>query len=126
MSRGMQQKVAIARALISVPPVLLLDEPTTGLDPLSRRQVCQFIRGLQQDQATSILLTTHDMQEAESLCDRIAVMAQGRIVACGRLGELQAQVAQGGEHPADISLETVFFRLTGENLQEEASYVQSA
>ena len=58
MSRGMQQKVAIARALISVPPVLLLDEPTTGLDPVSRRQVRSFIKDLQQDQGTSILLTT--------------------------------------------------------------------
>ncbi|MGV3522939.1 MAG: ABC transporter ATP-binding protein [Candidatus Sericytochromatia bacterium] len=126
MSRGMQQKVAIARALISVPPVLLLDEPTTGLDPVSRRQVCQFIRGLQQDQATTILLTTHDMQEAESLCDRIAVMARGRIVACGRLAELQALVAQAGECVSEVSLETVFFRLTGENLQEGKNHVQSA
>lgn len=126
MSRGMQQKVAIARALISVPPVLLLDEPTTGLDPVSRRQVREFIRELQQDQGISILLTTHDMEEAQALCNRIAIMAKGRIVAVGKRAELQALAVQPGEDAASLKLEEIFFRLTGQNLEEETSYVQSA
>lgn len=131
MSRGMQQKVAIARALISVPPVLLLDEPTTGLDPVSRMQVRQFIRELQQDQDTSILLTSHDMDEAQALCQRIAIMAQARIVAVGRLPELQQLAARPQDPPgAILSLEEIFFRLTGQHLgeheQEENDYVQTA
>lgn len=126
MSRGMQQKVAIARALLSVPPVLLLDEPTTGLDPVSRRQVRDFVRELQQDQGTTMLLTTHDMEEAEALCDRIAIMARGRLVASGRLSELQAQVAAPGEKAAGIKLEDIFFRLTGETYEEASNHVQSA
>lgn len=125
MSRGMQQKIAIVRALLSVPPVLLLDEPTTGLDPVSRRQVRAFVRELQQDQGTTMLLTTHDMEEAEALCDRIAIMSKGRLVASGKLGELQLQVARDGESAGSIKLEEIFFRLTGETY-EEATHVQSA
>lgn len=123
MSRGMQQKVAIARALLSVPPVLLLDEPTTGLDPVSRKQVREFIRYLQQDEGTSILLTTHDMEEAQALCQRIAIMARGEIIAVGRLSELQQQVARPTEDPNTLSLESIFFRLTGVS-QEELAYVE--
>lgn len=126
MSRGMQQKVAIARAMISVPPVLLLDEPTTGLDPVSRRQVRAFVRELQQDQGTSILLTTHDMEEAAALCQRIAIMCKGRIVAAGSLAELQLLAAETHENASALKLEDIFFRLTGQNLEEEAHYVQSA
>lgn len=126
MSRGMQQKVAIARALLSVPPVLLLDEPTTGLDPVSRRQVREFIRELQQDQGTSMLLTTHDMEEAEALCDRIAIMVRGRLVASGKLQDMQNQVARPGESSQTIKLEEIFFRLTGETYEEATSHVQTA
>jgi len=126
MSRGMQQKVAIARALISVPPVLLLDEPTTGLDPVSRRQVRSFIKDLQQDQGTSILLTTHDMEEAEALCDRIAIMAKGQIIAVGKMTELQVLSAKSGENPESLKLEEIFFRMTGQSMEEEENYVQSA
>lgn len=126
MSRGMQQKVAITRALLSVPPVLLLDEPTTGLDPVSRRQVREFVRELQQDQGTTMLLTTHDMEEAEALCDRIAIMSKGRLVAAGRLHELQQQVSAAGENTAQIKLEDIFFRLTGETYEEASNHVQSA
>ncbi len=124
MSRGMQQKVAITRALLSVPPVLLLDEPTTGLDPVSRRQVRQFIRGLQQDQGTTILLTTHDMEEAQALCQRIAVMADGKILAIGKLVELQALVVLPNETAENLSLEDVFFRMTGKT-KEELVYAES-
>jgi ABC-2 type transport system ATP-binding protein len=80
MSRGMQQKVAIARALLSQPRVLLLDEPTTGLDPRSKREVQAVVRELQEQDNTTILLTTHDMTEAENLCDRIAIMDKGKVV----------------------------------------------
>lgn len=123
MSRGMQQKVAIARALISVPPILLLDEPTTGLDPVSRREVKQFIKEVQTLHNTTILLTTHDMKEAQDLCQRIAVMGKGQIVAVGTLQALQAQVAQPQEVAETIDLESIFFRLTGTSLTENKEEV---
>src|SRR2546430_3117412 len=83
MSRGMQQKISIARALMINPPVLLLDEPTTGLDPRSRREVQTFLEDLRRRDGTTILLTTHDMAEAERLCARIGFLAHGRLVAEG-------------------------------------------
>ncbi|MGE3726840.1 MAG: ATP-binding cassette domain-containing protein, partial [Candidatus Sericytochromatia bacterium] len=119
MSRGMQQKVAIARALIAVPPVLLLDEPTTGLDPVSKREVRSFIKEVRQDHATSILLTTHDMQEAEDLCDRIAVMSDGRLVQVGTLDTLRNLVLKPAEDKNTLGLEEIFFRLTGKSIYEE-------
>jgi ABC-2 type transport system ATP-binding protein len=81
MSRGMQQKVAIARAFLSSPILLLLDEPTTGLDPRSKQDVQVFVRELRDTHDATILLTTHDMDEADALCDRIAIIDGGRIVA---------------------------------------------
>src|SRR5438045_6028006 len=83
MSRGMQQKVAIARAFLTAPIVLLLDEPTTGLDPRSKIDVQTFIEQLRVEHGATILITTHDMDEAEVLCDRVAIIDQGRIVAMG-------------------------------------------
>ena len=80
MSRGMQQKVAIARAFLTAPIVLLLDEPTTGLDPRSKIDVQTFVRELRDDHGATIMITTHDMDEAEALCDRVAIIDQGRIV----------------------------------------------
>ena len=81
MSRGMQQKVAIARAFLTAPILLLLDEPTTGLDPRSKRDVQEFVLDLRDDHDTTIVLTTHDMEEADRLCDRIAILDKGKIVA---------------------------------------------
>src|SRR5579884_3453695 len=81
MSRGMQQKVAIARAFLTAPIVLLLDEPTTGLDPRSKIDVQNFVQELREVHDATILITTHDMDEAEALCDRVAIIDQGRIVA---------------------------------------------
>lgn len=118
MSRGMQQKVAIARALLTRPPVLLLDEPTTGLDPRSKREVQAVVRELREQEGTTILLTTHDMAEAETLCDRIAIMDGGRIVALDTPEGLRARVPSGNGHAA--SLEEVFLALTGKKLTEEA------
>jgi ABC-2 type transport system ATP-binding protein len=105
MSRGMQQKVAIARALLSKPRLLLLDEPTTGLDPRSKREVQAVVRELREQHGTTILLTTHDMTEAENLCDRIAIMDQGRVVALDTPEALRASIPQNGHV---ITLEDVF------------------
>jgi ABC-2 type transport system ATP-binding protein len=116
MSRGMQQKVAIARALLSRPALLLLDEPTTGLDPRSKREVQTFIEELRRDQATTILLTTHDMLEADALCDRIAILEGGRVAALDTPLGLKRQVAGNG-HQA--TLEEVFLQLTGKALVSE-------
>lgn len=109
MSRGMQQKIAIARAILINPPLLLLDEPTTGLDPKSRRDVQAYIEEIREEQGTTILLTTHDMVEAERLCARIGFLAHGRLVAEGTAKEL----ASGYNN-----LEEAFIKATGVKLDE--------
>ena len=117
MSRGMQQKVAIARALLTAPVLLLLDEPTTGLDPRSKHEVQTLVRELRDTHDATIVLTTHDMGEAEALCDRIAIVDDGRIVALDTPTELKKLVAQNGHAP---SLEDVFMQLTGKKLKDES------
>jgi ABC-2 type transport system ATP-binding protein len=117
----MQQKVAIARALLTRPAVLLLDEPTTGLDPRSKLEVQAVIRELCQQDGTTILLTTHDMTEADNLCDRIAVMDLGEVVALDSPEALKTLVDGGNGHPA--TLEDVFLELTGKKLVEENGQV---
>ena len=117
MSRGMQQKVAIARALLTQPILLLLDEPTTGLDPRSKREVQAFLEELQATHDTTILLTTHDMQEADALCDRIAILDDGQIVALDTPTGLKALVPRTNGH--DPTLEDVFMELTGKRLVKE-------
>ncbi|MFO7173206.1 MAG: ABC transporter ATP-binding protein, partial [Bacillota bacterium] len=116
LSRGQQQKVAIARALMTNPRLLLLDEPTTGLDPKSKREVQDFILEAQREHGATVILTSHDMEEAERLCQRVAFMDEGRFVALGTPGELKAQF---GAHP-EQSLEAVFLACTGKGLGEEA------
>ncbi len=129
LSRGMQQKVAIARALLTSPILLLLDEPTTGLDPRSKRDVQDFILELQRTHDATVLLTSHDMDEVERLCGRIALMNEGRFVARGTAEELKQQVrerrrerlASGETADADrrangngeVTMEDVFIELTG-------------
>ncbi len=120
MSRGMQQKVAIARALLSRPRLLLLDEPTTGLDPRSKREVQAVVQELRQ-QGITIVLTTHDMIEAENLCDRIAIMDKGRVVALDTPSNLRALISQRNGHAP--TLEDVFLELTGHQLAAEESGV---
>lgn len=115
MSRGMQQKVAIARALLSHPRLLLLDEPTTGLDPRSKREVQAVIRELRTDFGTTILLTTHDMTEAETLCERIAIMDSGRVVALDTPGNLKKRFPE--KDGQAVTLEDVFLELTGKQLK---------
>jgi ABC-2 type transport system ATP-binding protein len=118
MSRGMQQKVAIARALLSTPMLLLLDEPTTGLDPRSKREVQAFVRELRDRHNTTIVLTTHDMAEADKLCDRVAIMDSGRIVALDTPDNLKALAeSSNGREP---TLEDVFLELTGKKLIKES------
>lgn len=117
MSRGMQQKVAIARALLSHPKLLLLDEPTTGLDPRSKREVQAVIRELRTDFGTTMLLTTHDMVEAEALCDRIAIMDKGKVVALDTPAALKLRLPQIEGNEA--TLEDVFLALTGKDLKSE-------
>ena len=117
MSRGMQQKVAIARAFLTKPIVLLLDEPTTGLDPRSKREVQTFVEELRDTHDATILLTTHDMQEADALCDRIAILDEGRIVALDTPVELKKLVPCTNGH--DPTLEDVFMELTGKQLVKE-------
>ena len=116
MSRGMQQKVAIARAFLSSPIVLLLDEPTTGLDPHSKREVQTFVRELRDTHDTTILLTTHDMYEADALCDRVAIIEGGQIVALDTPAGLKQRIPHNGHEP---TLEDVFLELTGKRLVTE-------
>ncbi len=116
MSRGMQQKVAIARALLSRPRLLLLDEPTTGLDPRSKREVQAVIQELNQVHGTTILLTTHDMVEADNLCNRIAIIDGGKIVALDTPMALKQIITRNGHEP---TLEDVFLELTGKALVSE-------
>ena len=118
LSRGQQQKIAVARSFVTSPILMLLDEPTTGLDPRSKRDVQAFIRQVQQEHGATILLTTHDMEEAEVLCDRISFIAGGRIVAEGTPLELRRRVA-GGRPVEEITMETVFMELTGKSIEED-------
>ncbi len=111
LSRGMQQKVAIARAFLTAPMLLLLDEPTTGLDIRSKREVQTFVRDLRLEHDATIVLTTHDLDEAERLSDRIGILHEGRLVAEGTAGELRARYGASG-------LEDVFMTATGKRLDE--------
>ena len=108
LSRGERQKVAVARAFMSTPALLLLDEPTTGLDPRSKREVQRVIREMRDEASTTVLLTTHDMEEAERLCDRVGILHEGRLVAMGTPAELVARA--GGDVG---SLEDAFIKFTG-------------
>lgn len=109
LSGGMKRRLVLARALLNEPELLILDEPTTGLDPMSRRQVWEMIRA-QQSKGRTLILTTHYMEEAQLLCNRVAIMDSGRIVATGSPEELMNEY--GG------SLEDVYLKLTGKRLVE--------
>jgi ABC-2 type transport system ATP-binding protein len=111
MSRGMQQKVAVARGFLTSPILLLLDEPTTGLDPHSKRDVQAFIREIRETQNATVLLTTHDMEEADRLCDRIAIIDDGRFVALDTPAKLKASVPSADGK--NTTMEDVFIALTG-------------
>lgn len=115
MSRGMQQKVAIARAFLTSPVLLLLDEPTTGLDPRSKREVQKSVVDLRDQHDATVVLTTHDMDEADRLCERIAVLHQGKIIAEDSPEGLKRAYGSG----PNATLEDVFMHLTGRGIDEE-------
>jgi ABC-2 type transport system ATP-binding protein len=114
LSRGMQQKVALARALLTSPILMLLDEPTTGLDPRSKKDVQTFIGRIREEHDSSILLCTHDMDEAEELCDRIGIMMDGKILALEEPEELKRRYASNGRVP---SMEEAFMSATGYSVE---------
>jgi ABC-2 type transport system ATP-binding protein len=117
MSRGMQQKVAIARALLTSPTLLLLDEPTTGLDPRSKLDVQAFIEEVNANHDATIVLTTHDLAEAERLCGRITVLNDGRVVAEDTPKGLRATTGERLGRAA--TLEDVFMTYTGRSLDDD-------
>jgi ABC-2 type transport system ATP-binding protein len=112
LSRGMQQKVALARALLTSPVLLLLDEPTTGLDPRAKLEVQGFIREVRRLQDTTTLLCTHDMVEAETLADRVGILDGGRLLA------LEAPAALRRRYRAE-TLEDAFMAATGKTFADE-------
>jgi ABC-2 type transport system ATP-binding protein len=117
LSRGMQQKVAIARALLTSPILLLMDEPTTGLDPRSKLEVQSFVEDLRDTHDATIVLTTHDMDEAERLCQRIGILNDGRIVAEDTPERLKALVA--ADHGQEPTMHNVFMTYTGRSLDDD-------
>jgi ABC-2 type transport system ATP-binding protein len=119
MSRGMQQKVAIARGLLTSPSLLLLDEPTTGLDPRSKKDVQEFILRMRREHGTTVFLTTHDMDEADRLCDRIAIINAGRIVALDTPVGLKQLIGARSGSGHEASMEDVFMALTGRSLDDD-------
>ena len=112
LSRGMQQKVALARALLTSPVLLLLDEPTTGLDPRSKLEVQDFIREVQATHDATILLCTHDMTEAEILAERVGILDDGRLLVLEPADDLKARYGAS-------TLEEAFFAATGKSFEEE-------
>jgi len=100
-SGGMQRRLVVARALLHQPKVLFLDEPTTGLDPQSRRAVWDYIRSIAGEM--TIFLTTHYLEEAEHLCERIAIMDHGRLIAMGSSAELKAKLAGGATYEIEFA-----------------------
>jgi ABC-2 type transport system ATP-binding protein len=117
MSRGMQQKVAIARALLTSPVLMLLDEPTTGLDPRSKLDVQTFVEDMRDEHDATIVLTTHDLDEADRLCDRIAILNDGKIVEEDTPIALKAMVAE--RYEMEPTLESAFMRFTGRSLDDD-------
>ncbi len=115
LSRGMQQKIALARALLTSPMLMLLDEPTTGLDPRSKKEVQAFVQEIRHSHDSSILLCTHDMGEAEELCDRVGIMLNGQIVEMDEPTALKRRYQKNGTLP---TLEEVFMAATGSSFEE--------
>ena len=122
LSGGQKQRLAVATALVGDPELLFLDEPTTGLDPTSRRQLWEILRSLRQEGKT-ILLTTHYMDEAEKLCDRVAIVDQGQVIALGTPRELIASV--GGDHVIDFSVDVEHHTSVSAELLHQLDHVTS-
>lgn len=122
LSGGQKQRFSIATTLINQPKIIFLDEPTTGLDPQARRNLWDLIREIR-SQGTTVIITTHYMDEAEVLCDRVAIIDSGKIIALNSPDKLIDElVATGFERPKEVkqaNLEDVFIHLTGKVLREE-------
>ncbi len=116
-SGGMIRRLEVAQSMLHRPPILFLDEPTTGLDPVARRAVWELIRRLRVNYGTTILLTTHLMEEADRLCRRVAVMNHGRIAAIGSPAGLKK-----GLHKPGATLDDVFIHFTGNALETGGTY----
>src|SRR5436190_4010114 len=112
LSRGMQQKVALARALLTSPVLLLLDEPTTGLDPRSKLEVQEFIKEVRNEHDATILLCTHDMAEAEVLADRVGILDRGTLLFLEPVEDVKRRFGVA-------TLEEAFFAATGRTFEEE-------
>lgn len=122
LSGGQKQRFSIATTLINQPRIIFLDEPTTGLDPQARRNLWDLIRDIR-SKGTTVIITTHYMDEAEVLCDRVAIIDSGKIIALNSPdGLIDELVESGFEKPKEVkqaNLEDVFIHLTGRALREE-------
>jgi len=122
MSGGQKQRFSIATTLINKPKIIFLDEPTTGLDPQARRNLWDLIREIR-DKGATVIITTHYMDEAEQLCDRIAIMDEGKIISLDSPDKMiDDLVASGFEKPKQVkaaNLEDVFIHLTGKEIRDE-------
>ncbi|MEP7109795.1 MAG: ABC transporter ATP-binding protein [Ferruginibacter sp.] len=122
MSGGQKQRFSIATTLINKPKIVFLDEPTTGLDPQARRNLWELVKDIRR-KGTTVIMTTHYMDEAEQLCDRIAIMDEGRIIALASPDKMiDDLVAAGFEKPKPMksaNLEDVFISLTGKEMRDE-------
>ncbi|HUJ75121.1 MAG TPA: ATP-binding cassette domain-containing protein [bacterium] len=116
-SGGMIRRLEIAQSMLHRPRLLFLDEPTVGLDPAARRAVWQHIEELRHRFGMTIVLTTHQMEEAELLCDRVAILHKGRLVALGTPAELKAAIGKPG-----ATLDDVFIHYTGANLDSGGTW----
>ncbi len=117
LSRGMQQKIALARALLTSPMLLLLDEPTTGLDPRSKLEVQAFVATIRETTDVTVLLCSHDMAEAEAMADRVGILHNGRLLCLDSPAEIIARY--GGK-----SLEHAFLEATGRAFEDEGDPLQ--
>ena len=122
LSGGQKQRFSVATTLINQPKIIFLDEPTTGLDPQARRNLWELIKEIR-DRGTTVIITTHYMDEAEYLCDRIAIIDAGKIIALDSPGAMiDKLIATGFERPREVkkaNMEDVFIHLTGHALRDE-------
>jgi len=122
LSGGQKQRFSVATTLINDPKIVFLDEPTTGLDPQARRNLWDLVRSIR-DKGTTVIITTHYMDEAEVLCDRVAIIDAGKIIAMDSPdGLIDSLVSSGFERPKEVkkaNMEDVFINLTGRSLREE-------
>lgn len=120
-SGGMIRKLEIAQAILHQPKILFLDEPTVGLDPVARSQVWQLMQQLRNECGTTIFLTTHFLEEADALCDRVAIMNQGKEIITGSPSELKTSIGK-----PEASLDDVFIHYVGNQLISGVSYSETA